>query len=319
MPVVPEVRVRLFGSFQIGIDGLDLGRPCSRKAQQLLGLVLLTPDHVVTREAAAECLWPEASADRSKKAIRQVLWQIHQTTDPAAGPGQRLVLTEGDVIRINPSRRVWVDVDAFAEAVHGAPSIGRPLTDSELADLGRAAGLRRGPLLCGCFEDWCIVQREHLDDQYISLLDRLSLAYEDRDDLYQAIRWAWALLDIEPAHERSHRRLMRLHYLTDDRTRALRQYRRCRWILEHDLGVRPSPRTEALAAAISADLGAAPEVAALAEDGVEGLESPGRITDLRPVPAETAITDRIDSLRAELGALRASVDAMRDQVRRALV
>jgi DNA-binding SARP family transcriptional activator len=48
------------------------------------------------------------------------------------------------------------------------------------------------------------------------------------------------------AHERIHRRLMRLYYLAGDRTAALRQYERCVTLLREELGVDPSERTVAL-------------------------------------------------------------------------
>jgi DNA-binding SARP family transcriptional activator len=93
---------------------------------------------------------------------------------------------------------------------------------------------------------------------------------------------------------------MYLYYRTDDRTRALRQYRRCKAVLERELGVRPSGRTEQLAAAIAADFG----------------RDPGQLDEvLRPSPAPRML----DAFRTELAALRASVDAVRDELRRSSV
>jgi DNA-binding SARP family transcriptional activator len=292
------VEVRLFGTFEVARGRRELSGTVNRKAQELLGLVLLAPQCIVRRETAAENLWPAASPEVSRKAIRQVLWQLHHATDERAAE-PRLVEADGDVIRLNPRRGVWADVTAFAESARRAceSSGGDVLSDQELREMACTAELHRGPLLAGCYDDWCLVHREKLDDLYITLLDRLSLAHERRGELEPAIRWGRALLDVEPAHERTHRRLMRLHYLADDRTRALRQYRRCRWILEQELGVRPSARTDSLAAAIEA-------------------ETADRGAEAGAPYVETA--DALDTLRAQLEALRVSVDAIRDQIGRAL-
>lgn len=296
-----ELQIRLFGFFQISVGVVEISEPVSPKAQEFLGLLLLAPQRSILREVAAESLWPSSPPDASKKSIRQVLWQIHQWTDVDLHEDPRLVLTDGNRLLINPNRRLWADVTSFREAARAAQvRTASDLAERELASLGRAADLRRGSLLAGCDAEWCLVEREHLDNLHITMLDKLSVAHERRGEFELAIHWAQALLDVEPAHERSHRRLMQLYYDNDDRTRALRQYHRCRWVLENELGVRPSTRTESLAAAIRADSG-------------EPDDAP---RPAQPLPAAT--TDMLDSFRVELGFLRTSVDALREQICKSL-
>ncbi|WP_344416832.1 AfsR/SARP family transcriptional regulator [Amycolatopsis minnesotensis] len=270
-----DLRVRLLGGFQLTSDAGPGERPIRRKAQELLALVLLAPQRNVLRETAAEALWPSAETEASKKSMRQVLWQLHQATDPG---GARLVLTEGEVIRINPDRRVWLDVDVFVTASRSATG---------LDELAHATDLYRGPLMDGYYDDWFLIERARLADLHLALLDKLSVEHERRGGLDAAIGWAQRLLEVEPAHERTHRRLMNLYYRTDDRTRALRQFRRCQQVLMHELGIRPSARTGRLAAEIGADAGSEPEPAAL------------------------------DGVRAELAVLRATVDDLRERLGKA--
>lgn len=300
---MPELRVHLFGPFQIVSADCVVAGSILRKAQELLALVLLAPQRNVRREVAAEVVWPDAGPEASRKAIRQALWQIHQVTD-TGGPGsQRLVLTDGDLLRVNPDRPLWTDVDFFTERARTAQLTQvADLTDADLDAMDQASALYRGPLLTSCYEEWCLAERAQLEDLYLTLLDRLSSGCERRGRYEEAICWAQKLLEIEPAHERSHRRLMRLYYQTDDRTRALRQYRRCQQVLADDLGVRPQARTEVLAAEIGAD-NRSPVVAS--------THSPPRPT----IAAALGPPATLDSFRAELAALRASVDAISRQLR----
>jgi hypothetical protein len=150
-----------------------------------------------------------------------------------------------------------------------------------------------------------MVERAHIEDLYISLLDKLSTVHEHRGRLPEAIAWASRLLEVEPAHERSHRRLMQLYYRTDDRTRALRQWRRCQRVLEDEFGIRPSKRTAQLAAAIGADT------------GYEPTPAPGPLPPTPPSPP-AAVTDHLADLRSEVAALRRSVDVISDRLRQAL-
>ena len=300
----------MLGAFRI-TDAPDTPAPLLRRAQDLLALVLLSPQRAVLREHAADELWPDAGADASKKAMRQALWQIHHATDGEGADAPRLVVTEGEALRVNPRRRLWVDVDVVADAARLAQTSAEP-DDATLQRLTRAADLYRGPLLEGCYDEWCLAPRARLEDRCLTLLDALSRAHEHRGDLSAAIGWAQRLLDVEPAHERTHRRLMRLHYRTGDRTRALRQLHQCRWVLQHELGVHTSAQTEALGAAIADDAAGLVEERALVVDPTTEA--------WRPVAPAAAPLPAVDSpeasrtlraLGAELTALRQSVEAMR--------
>jgi DNA-binding SARP family transcriptional activator len=60
------------------------------------------------------------------------------------------------------------------------------------------------------------------------------------------LRYAAEALALEPYRETGYVRLMRLHVGRGNRAEALRAYEQCRAILAHDLGVTPSPQTEAV-------------------------------------------------------------------------
>jgi DNA-binding SARP family transcriptional activator len=204
---------------------------------------------------------------------------------------------------------VWLDVAEFVTvAVAAQADPLEILTEDGLDRLVAAEHLYRGHLLEGCDDDWCLVERTHLEDLHLTLLEQVSAAHEQRGQPAAAIRWAQRLLEVEPAHERSHRRLMRLYYQVDDRTRALRQYQRCRWVLEQELGVRPSRRTEDVAAAISAD---ALPVPAWSPAPPVPLQGPA--VDW-PTDPDLSPLRLLDAFRAELAALRASVDAIKEQL-----
>jgi DNA-binding SARP family transcriptional activator len=69
----------------------------------------------------------------------------------------------------------------------------------------------------------------------------------------EGIQYGASILAIDSARERTHRRLMRLHYLAGDRTSALRQYQRCTHALQQDLGVKPAHSTHHVYEQIRAD------------------------------------------------------------------
>lgn len=291
-----ELKITLLGPFSVLDGARAMPALVLRKAQDVLAMLLIAPERRMQREAAAAALWPDACAEVSKKSMRQALWQIHRAADDGLQDDRRLVLSDGETLLINTRRRLWVDVPVFTDAVGVAQRAGKSgLSAANLAGLAEAADLYRGPLHAGCYDEWCLIPRARLEDRCLTLLDTLSREHERRRDLDLAISWAQRLLDIEPAHERSHRRLMRLYFRTGDRTRALRQLHQCRWILEHELGVAPDARTEELGAAISTDR----------------LPAASTADDIPSVPAEPLA---LDDIRTELSALRRSIDAIGEQL-----
>jgi DNA-binding SARP family transcriptional activator len=68
----------------------------------------------------------------------------------------------------------------------------------------------------------------------------------------RAAQLAREVVDLEPFHETGWQRLMRAHAGGGNRAEALRAYARCKKLLADELGVAPSPETQAIARALSA-------------------------------------------------------------------
>lgn len=69
-------------------------------------------------------------------------------------------------------------------------------------------------------------------------------------EMAEAIQAAEDALAIEPFRETTYQRLMRVHAAAGHRAEALRAYQRCCNVLAEELGVPPSPETDAVYTAI---------------------------------------------------------------------
>jgi DNA-binding SARP family transcriptional activator len=85
------------------------------------------------------------------------------------------------------------------------------------------------------------------------MLDKLIDYCESKREYEAGLAYGMRILHLDRARERTHRRLMRLYYLSCDRTAALRQYERCIAALEEELGVGPADSTVTLHEQIRAD------------------------------------------------------------------
>ena len=88
---------------------------------------------------------------------------------------------------------------------------------------------------------------------YLTMLDKLMSYCEVRHDYETGLLYGMRIMCYDRARERTHRRMMRLYYLTGDRAEALRQHERCAIALTEELGISPSKSTVAIYSQIQAD------------------------------------------------------------------
>jgi DNA-binding SARP family transcriptional activator/transposase len=282
------LRIFLFGTFDARYGEQPLPGFQLHRVQELFAYLLLNRSHPVSREMIASALWTDSAA--SRKSLRQTLWQLQTALDlVGAGTADRVLLVEPDRIRLNAAANVWLDVQVFEQAWERCRGVRGQELDAPGADqLRKAAQLYRGDLLESCYDEWCLYERERLHLLQLSILDKLMIYCEIQRQCETGVEYGVQILRSERACERTHRRLMRLHYLMGDRTAALRQYERCVAALAEELGARPSRRTQSLAEQIRLDLlGAPPSASSKAEASPPGPGAP------MPGGASTALGSRL--------------------------
>jgi DNA-binding SARP family transcriptional activator len=249
------IEIRLFGKLGVCCDERPLAGFDAGKVRDLLSYLLLYRDRPHRREALATLLWGSIPAAQSKKYLRQALWQLQAgleaQREPAAG---QVLLVEPEWVHFNPGVELWLDVAIFEQVFarfEGTP--GQQLNARECQTLQEAVQLYGGDLLEECYEDWCVYERTRFQTMYLAMLDKLMGYCEAHREYEAGISYGAQILRYDRASERTHRRLMRLYYLLDDRTAALRQYERCVAALAEELDVRPARQTVALHDQIRAD------------------------------------------------------------------
>lgn len=240
--------VRLFRNIEIERDGQTLADINARKVQELFCYLLLYKERAHHREVLASLLWANSSTAQSKRYLRQALWrlQAHLGCQVESIRG-RVFLVDPEWVRVNPTADLWLDVAQFEETFAHVEGVrGQTLDAVQAQALRNALDLYRGDLLEGWFQDWCLYERERLQNVYLAILDKLMNYCEAQGEYEAGLTYGGRILSHDGARERTHRRLMRLYHLSGDRTDALRQYDCCVKALRRELGVRPSARTIAL-------------------------------------------------------------------------
>ncbi len=155
-----------------------------------------------------------------------------------------VLLIDRESVRFNARSDVWLDVAAFEDACLQLQDIPRSeVTNAQAEVLKAAVALYRGDLLEGWYHDWCLFERERLQNLYLLILDKLIAYCEDHGQNEAGLEFGERILRVDRAHERTYQQMMRLHHLAGDRAGALRVYQRCAAALQEELSVTPGRQT----------------------------------------------------------------------------
>jgi DNA-binding SARP family transcriptional activator len=217
------LRFQLFGKLLIQKDAQALIGLEARKEQEPLCYLLVHPDRPHPREMLANLLWSDTSTEKSRKYLRQALWHLHSMLKPARAVETEVLSAEHDWVQLNLNSDCFIDVTAFERAF--AATQGKSLDQNGAQLLKNAVELYKGDLLDGWYHDWCLFERERLQNMYLTMLDKLMIYSMEHQEYETGFTYGSTILRYDRASERTYRQLMLMKYSAGDRTGALRPLR----------------------------------------------------------------------------------------------
>lgn len=238
-----ELRIRLLGGLDVeGVALKDLG---SRKSRTLIKMLALGRGAVMSTDRIVDALWAEGN-DLPERPVDQVGVLVSRLRRVLGS--DRFTRTDaGWALRVD-----WLDLDELAGQVELATSFLRAgSTDAARAAAAEALVLGGGELLAEEPDaPWALTERAVAARLVHQARSVAAEAGWQSGDLAAAAGFAEALLDDDPYDEGALRLLMRAHGAAGSPAAALAGYARVRVVLADELGVSPSPETEALHEAI---------------------------------------------------------------------
>lgn len=244
------------GPLQITLGDRPASGFDSDKARALLAYLAIEADRPHPRESLAGLLWPEFPEERARQSLSQALSNVrHVIGDRDEQQSVPFLDVTRQALCFNRASDYWLDVERFT----ALPDLRAHTTDPHqiLRRLEEAAAVYRGAFLEGlsfgdspAFEEWMLVQREHLHRLMQQTLSQLVAGHTQQGTFDRALDYAWRQVDLDPWHEEAHRQVMRLLAMTGQRAAALAHYAACCAILRKDLDVAPEAETTALYEAI---------------------------------------------------------------------
>ena len=224
--------LRLFGPFDLRLNGAPLPYLRTRKHQWLLALLALRHDRQVDRDWLAGTLWPESPNSQALYNLRRCLSDLRSALGTQ---GERLGASAARSIRLSLAD-ASVDVLAFDTA----------MARGDAASLEEAVSLYRGPLMEGCTLDWVLAERQEREMAYLAALETLAAQAMTRQEAPAAVRYLRLVVATDPLRESAQRALMEAFAAGGDMAAATLVYREYRLFLHRTLNSEPAAETSAL-------------------------------------------------------------------------
>jgi ATP/maltotriose-dependent transcriptional regulator MalT/DNA-binding SARP family transcriptional activator len=232
--VEQTVRVECLGGFRVLREGraVPVSEWPSRKARDLLKILIARRGHPVPRGQLCTLLWPEEDEGAVSARLSVALSGLRAVLDPArAHPSDRFVAGDRSAVWINGGA-LSVDVrDFLRDALAGLAGSGAALAAAEAAYAGDF--LEEDP-----YSDWSVALREEARATYLRVARALATAAAAAGERDAAVGYLLRILQRDPYDERAHLALVATLAAGGAHGEARRAYRAYAARMD-ELGVEP--------------------------------------------------------------------------------
>jgi DNA-binding SARP family transcriptional activator len=224
----PPVEVFALGGFRVMRDGspVPIGEWRSKKARDLLKILVARRGRPIAREALCEELWPDDAPDPLPNRLSVLLTTIRTVLDPEHRfPPEQFVAADKTSVAINVAH-LPTDVEAFfGLVVRGRGALEGGREDESYAILTAAEATYGGDFLEeDPYEDWSVGLRDEAQATYVGVARALAGLFVGRGDIDGAIRMWLRILDRDPFDEGAHLELVRVLIRASRHGEARRRY-----------------------------------------------------------------------------------------------
>ena len=202
----------------------------------------------IHRDELLGAIWPGDAPAQTDSALDAILSKLRAMLRVAGfGPNDAGVTVNSRSVSLQLPAATWIDTEAAANALDEAEGALRRndlLTAWSLANV--AVVISRRPFLPDAEAPWIESHRAALRAMQMRALQCLVTVSAGNAEPLLAIQHASEMVELDPFRETAYQLLMKMHAAAGDRAEALRVFAKCRELLRDELGISPSPQTEAV-------------------------------------------------------------------------
>jgi DNA-binding SARP family transcriptional activator len=218
-----------------------------RQGRIAFAYLALHRHRTVHRDEMLTAIWPDEVTIQADSGLDPIMSKLRGVLRTGFHPADAGIEVSAGTIALQIPETTWVDVEAAANALDEAEGAIRRSDHTAAWGLANTAVvITRRPFLPNAEAPWIESQRSVLRAMQSRALQCLVNVSAHNNETMLAIQHASELVQLEPFRETAYQLLMRMHAAAGDRAEALRVFARCRELLRDELGVSPSPQTEAV-------------------------------------------------------------------------
>jgi non-specific serine/threonine protein kinase len=226
------LEVRLLGTFEIKYKNKDV-RITSRPAQSLFAHLIINAGASHRREKLAGMLWPDSLEETARDNLRHALWRVRKALE--SGSSTRFLHADDLIIKFEVSSDYWLDTAELEKVSETASA----------DDLMAILSAYQGELLPGFYDEWVVLEREHLQSVFEHHMARLMSLLQTEKRWLDILDWGERWIKLGQKPEPAYRVLMSAHTAKGDMSKVAATYERCVKSLR-EFGMEPSKQTKEL-------------------------------------------------------------------------
>ena len=201
----------------------------------------------VHRDELMAAIWPGDAPTETDAALDAILSKLRTMLKSAGFGGDAGIDVSSGSVTLQLPGHSWIDLEAASNALDEAEgALRRADTVNAWSLANVAVVISRRPFLPDAEAPWIEAQRHVLRTLQMRALQCLVMVSAANQEPLLAIQHAAEMVELDPFRETAYQLLMKMHAAAGDRAEALRVFARCRELLRDELGVSPSPQTEAV-------------------------------------------------------------------------
>ena len=217
-----------------------------RQGRIAFAYLALNRHRTIHRDELLTAIWPDEAAIQGETGLDPIMSKLRGVLRTAFQPAPAGIEVSAGTIALQLPASTWVDIEAAANALDEAEGALRRNDSAAWGLANTAVVITRRLFLPSVEAPWIESQRSVLRAMQLRALHCLVRVSANNREPLLAIQHASEMVQLEPFRETSYQLLMRMHAAAGDRAEALRVFARCRELLRDELGVSPSPQTEAV-------------------------------------------------------------------------
>lgn len=214
---------------------------------ELLAFLITHPGRPHARSILANMFWPDLLEAQARQYLNTHISRLRQLIHSES---ISYFLTDKQTIEFNSVAPFYLDIadlEQYVALIKNQNGVEITALSFEMVIcLQRAIELYRGDFMEGYYSEWCCKVRDELNEKYMFILEKLSMAHLARAEYSAALSTARQLTYENPLREDGHYILIQVNIQMGRVMDALAQYHRYEDIWRNELKLSPSERMKNL-------------------------------------------------------------------------